>query len=115
MKDSQKATLYHVAPDGVGAGEELLSLLAQVRRGWLTADEAERQSLARWPDYDGYLASGEADLVHLYETLTEAREHASEYGGHVLAVDVTDLVVRTDSEGFPAVYDVPAGLTILAG
>lgn len=104
---------YHVAGEQYQSGDPLLCY------DRLTALGIEIEW--KWGDLDvGY----DGDVVCLFETLAEAHEYQSEYGGTLLTVTIPDELdgiyelpwsgclnpwLTTVDEGYPAVHDgIPA-------
>lgn len=87
-----KEVAYHVSKKWDGG--DLLSLHEQL------GDDAYEEFRNRWPDSGG-LAFSHSDLIHLYTTLDEAENHAAEFGGEVLVVDLSNIEWNIDKKEFP--------------
>jgi hypothetical protein len=73
-------TYYHVAPaDHTG---DLESLAAQHGES-----EAIELYTTRWPEAGELALNGHAGIIHLYDTIEEARSHKDAFGGKIYAVD----------------------------
>lgn len=87
---------YHVAPDAYTSGD-LLCYDEQEARGW--------RPEWKWEGDTPF----DTDVVCVYNELSEAQEHMSEYGGQILVIDIPDYAddIRwcKVSEGYDAVYD----------
>ena len=115
--------LYHATGTDYQQGNDLLSLLARVEQGWLT--EGEALTIAgRWGlDEDtaaAYLVAGDGAMVSLTADLAEARYIREEWNGGqgvILEIDGDALaeegLLRTNSEGYPAVASTLPGWAIL--
>lgn len=88
--------VYHVAVNGWDGGD-LKSLIS--REGVTKADKIAQE---RWPDFDGYVASGEADNVHAFDTKEDAVDFQREFGGDILAINTRQSGYEwsKDHEGF---------------
>lgn len=101
-------TFYHVAPATYQDGDDLICL---VRRANGNYELAARYARRRWPEYPDYAIGPDAHLVSLYESRTDASDHAGTHGGVILEIDGAYLDLVRNSEGFPAVHDrIPAKL-----
>jgi len=98
------ATYYHIAGKGYNEGEALYSYDRQLEMGlspeWKWDEESEGL---------------DTDLVCLFDSRTEAQEFADEFGGTMLAIEITDdedrLRMVTNDEGYRAVFNaIPAEL-----
>ena len=62
--------------------------------------EAIESYVAKWPEA-GELAAAHVNMIHLHETIDQAREFAAIYGGAVLEIDAEYLDVVVDSLEYP--------------
>ncbi len=87
-------TIYHVCR-GEWDGRDLTCLARHME--W--DDAAAEYISANWPDCNAWeYYSTEGRWVHCHATLDEAREFANEFGGQVLAIDTSELIVETGIE-----------------
>ena len=78
MRGKDRKMIYHVAPaDHTG---NILSLYA------MHGDDAYSMYATRWPE-SGDLGSYHAHYVHCYDSLTDAQEHAEQFGGKVYEIN----------------------------
>ena len=73
-------TYFHVAPaDHTGDLESLAEQFGE--------SEAIEMYTTRWPEAGQLALNGHASMIHLYDTIEEARSHKETYGGKIYAVD----------------------------
>lgn len=91
-------TIYHVCENWDGG--KLLSLAAR-----LGESEAITAYAERWPEA-GDLALAHVHLIHFYDAIDDAKEHAEAFGGTVLEIDDGMVDVRRDTLEFdhPTAY-----------
>lgn len=74
------ATYYHVAPaDHTGDLESLVEQHGE--------SDAIEMYASRWPEAGSLALNGHASMIHLYDTIEEARSHRDTFGGKIYAVD----------------------------
>lgn len=73
-------TYFHVAPENhTGALESLVEQLGE--------EEAIEMFCQRWPEAADYALNCHAHMIHMYDTVEQARDHQKAYGGKIYAVD----------------------------
>ena len=97
-------TYYHVAGEGYQQGDELLCWSRLLDRGLVS------ESDWKWEDAE---VGFDGDVVCLYESEGDAREHLAEYGGTLLRIEIEasneEITLTRVEEGFPAaLYSIPA-------
>jgi hypothetical protein len=97
--------LYHVVGPDYRDGEPLISLYRQHK------DDAYDIFNTRWPD-NGGIGHYHAHYIFFYDNLKDAKSHALQFGGKILAVDpewIEDLRFETlERPGYWITpYDVP--------
>jgi len=100
---------YHVVRRGWD-GEDLLSYEARINEGIITEAQARIEIEAKWPDYpfDDYMAT-DGQFISLFESVGEAQAYAEEYGGEILQINVAEMRMIKNPEGYQMIRDrIPA-------